>query len=234
VVDLTGKKFGKLTVVSQGPTPKSGKAVWYCECDCGNKPSKPVLGFSLKSGKTASCGCKYKKVGQAKVAKAAKDFPAKAAAVHGDGKYDYSRVFYAGNQSDVSIGCNTCGAYFPQTPNVHLKGGGCSTCAGYGFDPLAPAIFYYALLQLPSGLTAYMIGITNRTFEARYSAADRAHMDLIDFIEFPVGADALALETQLKQDNRHLLYTGEMPINKGNTEVYVVDIEPFERALEAA
>jgi len=71
-----------------------------------------------------------------------------------------------------------------------------------------------------------MIGITNRTFEKRYSANDRSHMTLLETFEFPVGAEALALETELKQNNKHLLYTGMMPIDKGNTEVFTANLLP--------
>ena len=79
----------------------------------------------------------------------------------------------------------------------------------------------------------FMIGITNKSFACRYSKKDHKHMTLIDSIEFPIGADALALESQLKQDNKHLLYLGDMPIDKGNTEVYKIDIKPFAVELAA-
>ena len=38
VIDLTGQRFGKLTVIGRAPTPKGGTsrhAFWYCNCDCG-------------------------------------------------------------------------------------------------------------------------------------------------------------------------------------------------------
>lgn len=53
--DLTGKRFGRLTVVSVSRMPKPGRHVWLCTCDCGG--SRAVAGVSLRSGKTASCGC---------------------------------------------------------------------------------------------------------------------------------------------------------------------------------
>jgi hypothetical protein len=57
--DLTGQKFGKLTVIKRGDnyiTP-SGKPVtmWLCNCECDNEIT--TAGYSLTSGKTASCGC---------------------------------------------------------------------------------------------------------------------------------------------------------------------------------
>lgn len=53
--DLTGKRFGRLTVVSRAENGKGGRARWLCRCDCGNK--RVVYGYSLKSGNTRSCGC---------------------------------------------------------------------------------------------------------------------------------------------------------------------------------
>lgn len=54
VKDLTGKKFGRLTVVEFAES-KNGRTYWLCECDCGNK--KIVRGAHLKNGDTVSCGC---------------------------------------------------------------------------------------------------------------------------------------------------------------------------------
>lgn len=52
--DLTGTRFGKLTVL--GPAKaKSGRPAWRCRCDCGNETV--VLGLNLASGRTKSCGC---------------------------------------------------------------------------------------------------------------------------------------------------------------------------------
>lgn len=55
LVDLTGQKFGLLTVVKRADRP--GKHVhWECDCACGG--SKMVSGDALKRGATTSCGCK--------------------------------------------------------------------------------------------------------------------------------------------------------------------------------
>ena len=55
LIDLTGQKFGRLTVITQGGKNQHGKIVWYCMCDCGQ--SGRVVGQSLRAGKTMSCGC---------------------------------------------------------------------------------------------------------------------------------------------------------------------------------
>lgn len=54
--DLTGQKFGKLTVIEYAGKAKDGHALWLCQCDCGSKPVK-VPSNSLKLKRTTSCGC---------------------------------------------------------------------------------------------------------------------------------------------------------------------------------
>lgn len=56
LTDLTGKQFGRLTVVSQAPHDvKLRRVRWHCVCSCGC--STIVFGLSLRSGHTKSCGC---------------------------------------------------------------------------------------------------------------------------------------------------------------------------------
>lgn len=57
IIDLTGQKFGKITVISfQG---SNHGANWNCICSCGK--SKVIRGSNLISGVTKSCGCITKK-----------------------------------------------------------------------------------------------------------------------------------------------------------------------------
>lgn len=58
LVDLTGQRFGRLSVVSREQNNKNNKAMWLCKCDCGNL--KTILGSHLTSGNTQSCGCQRK------------------------------------------------------------------------------------------------------------------------------------------------------------------------------
>lgn len=61
--DLTGNKFGKLTVIGlKDKNSKSDKLKWICKCDCGNTREICVTTYSLTSGKTKSCGCYQKEV----------------------------------------------------------------------------------------------------------------------------------------------------------------------------
>ena len=55
VINHTGLQFGRLTVLEQGESSPSGKAKWWCECQCGQ--TRLVFGSALKSGNTVSCGC---------------------------------------------------------------------------------------------------------------------------------------------------------------------------------
>lgn len=54
LVDLSGKRFGRLSVTRKGAT-KGGKAHWLCVCECGHEVI--VSGDSLRAGRTKSCGC---------------------------------------------------------------------------------------------------------------------------------------------------------------------------------
>ena len=64
LVDLTGHRFGKLTVIKRAEDilTKSGKKLvaWECKCDCGKKCV--IRSTNLKSGNTTSCGCVAKKI----------------------------------------------------------------------------------------------------------------------------------------------------------------------------
>lgn len=60
LIDLTGQRFGRLTVKERAgtyisPADLSKAATWLCECDCGN--TTVVLGRNLRTGGTKSCGC---------------------------------------------------------------------------------------------------------------------------------------------------------------------------------
>jgi hypothetical protein len=54
-MDLTNTKYGKLTVTARIGSDKNGQSLFQCSCDCGKE--KIVLGNSLKTKLTQSCGC---------------------------------------------------------------------------------------------------------------------------------------------------------------------------------
>ncbi len=65
LIDLTGKKFGRLMVIRRGyPDSRNGNARWLCRCGCGIE--KVIDGRSLRKGRTKSCGCLRKKLASEK------------------------------------------------------------------------------------------------------------------------------------------------------------------------
>jgi hypothetical protein len=57
--DLTGQRFGRLTVIKHIGSNKFNKSIFLCKCDCGNE--KIIIGSKLLNGETQSCGCYRKK-----------------------------------------------------------------------------------------------------------------------------------------------------------------------------
>ncbi len=58
-IDMTGQRFGKLTIIRQlnsdEHNDKSQLAIWECKCDCGNICY--FRGSDLRQNKIMSCGC---------------------------------------------------------------------------------------------------------------------------------------------------------------------------------
>lgn len=59
IKDLTGQKFGHLTVLEITNERRNRQVVWKCQCDCGNITY--VVGGALRNGHTQSCGCNWYK-----------------------------------------------------------------------------------------------------------------------------------------------------------------------------
>jgi hypothetical protein len=57
IKDITGKRFGKLTVLEYTDERIGGSVAWLCKCDCGN--IKKIKASSLKY--IESCGCVRKR-----------------------------------------------------------------------------------------------------------------------------------------------------------------------------
>lgn len=55
LIDLTGQRFCRLTVIGFAGKAKNGHSKWLCKCDCGNEVT--VSYEALKSGDSKSCGC---------------------------------------------------------------------------------------------------------------------------------------------------------------------------------
>lgn len=59
-IDLTGRTFGRWTVLSETPKPEGSKPTmqsqWRCQCSCGKIKERVQYG-GLVSGRSKSCGC---------------------------------------------------------------------------------------------------------------------------------------------------------------------------------
>ena len=53
--DLTGQRFGRLTVIAENGSNRYRQMTWQCLCECGNRIT--VVGHLLTGGHTKSCGC---------------------------------------------------------------------------------------------------------------------------------------------------------------------------------
>ena len=70
VIDLSGKTFGRLTVIGRNGSYKhknGSEAKWLCQCSCGNRVT--VLSSSLRAGRTQSCGCYMREINTSKATK---------------------------------------------------------------------------------------------------------------------------------------------------------------------
>lgn len=93
--DLTGQRFGRLTVVKKVPSPTTQtNARWLCACDCGGSTS--VFGTTLRSGAVKSCGCLKRELNRKQLTK------------HGDCSTRLAHIWY-GMRSRCN--CKTNGRY---------------------------------------------------------------------------------------------------------------------------
>ena len=54
-IDISGNKYGKLTVIEKVNKENKNITYWLCECECGNK--KTISKPNLTTGHSKSCGC---------------------------------------------------------------------------------------------------------------------------------------------------------------------------------
>lgn len=58
-IDLTGKKFGRWTVI-EFAFIENRVTYWKCQCECGT--IRNVSGYNLRKGKSKSCGCLHREL----------------------------------------------------------------------------------------------------------------------------------------------------------------------------
>lgn len=55
IVDITGRRFGRLVVIGDSGERRQRKVLWKCRCDCGGECL--AIGYQLKNGTVQSCKC---------------------------------------------------------------------------------------------------------------------------------------------------------------------------------
>lgn len=69
--DLTGKKFGKITVLRRGENYLSVKnkqsVIWICTCSCGRNGEFPIFAANLRNGRAISCkNCGFERLSRSR------------------------------------------------------------------------------------------------------------------------------------------------------------------------
>ena len=58
MVDLIGRRFGRLVVIAETERGRDRRRRWLCACDCGNTTITDTS--KLSTGNTRSCGCLHR------------------------------------------------------------------------------------------------------------------------------------------------------------------------------
>lgn len=69
-MDLTGQRFGRLTVIKEIDQGEHKQRKWLCRCDCGKELI--TRQSSLRNGSTRSCGCLRNEMGTEQLEEAKK------------------------------------------------------------------------------------------------------------------------------------------------------------------
>lgn len=135
---------------------------------------------------------------------------------------------YLNTAEPVLVRCMQCGHEWKKS--LEELEHGCPECRGPSrFDPLKPAILYYAKIATPYGSYLYKIGITNLSVEERFSG-DLHKIEILKIERFSIGSLAYDKERSILQRYRMYRYCGEPVLRTGNTELFKVDILGLENA----
>ena len=167
IIDITGQRFGKLTVIRRKENDKNDPikqrrlgAWWYCDCDCGTKDFI-AKGSYLRAGRVQSCGCYNKEAshdknmidltgqryGMLTVIEEVKDIRQSGSIIWkclcdcGNETYASSNSLRTGNK--VSCGCLS--SKNEQKIKNHLTNIGIKYISQYWFDDLRSTITNYVL-----------------------------------------------------------------------------------------
>lgn len=67
MIDLTGERFGRLTVIQPEGKNRHGSYMWLCRCDCGTM--KVLNSSELRRGNVNSCGCLSRELARERLTK---------------------------------------------------------------------------------------------------------------------------------------------------------------------
>lgn len=147
-------------------------------------------------------------------------------AVHGD-TYDYSKLNYYSNKTNVEIICHNHGSFF-QTPAEHKRGEGCPYCAKekYSWNNISfyknrKTILYYVKVN-----DLFKIGLTLKSTKSRFMSDVKNGVSVVEIKtwEYENGEDAYKKEQQILFENRKYRYYGEKVLNGGDSELFTKDV----------
>lgn len=61
-IDMSGKKYNRLTCIEKLEERQKGHIMWRFKCDCGKVIT--ARGGDVRQGKTVSCGCRTIEIGK--------------------------------------------------------------------------------------------------------------------------------------------------------------------------
>ena len=99
VHDLTGRRFGRVTVLEFVELNNNGGARWLCRCDCGTVFETNAA--NLVHGHTKSCGCYRSEISSRKAGIANKVWSVPVVAVINGKRYEFESIKSASRY----IGC---------------------------------------------------------------------------------------------------------------------------------
>ena len=129
----------------------------------------------------------------------------------------------------IEVECKYCGERLKATPDVFLsRTTSCSCITGGkiygGFKNYLPGILYYLKVEY-KGITAYKIGITNKSVKERYTANDLNKITILKEWHYAIGAEAREAEKKILKDFNVYRYKGiDLLDSGGNNELFDRDI----------
>ena len=170
-LDLTNKKFGKLTAIKKLPS-KKGKTYWLCRCDCGTE--KEVQTGHLTHGLITSCGATTCKI------QILKEYEKKCLICNKTFITNYNNRLYC---YECSPSQNENGASLYQKTKkraikhqlILYKGGKCEKC---GYNKCEGALQFHHINPQEKDFTISEININKNNFqmELLYKEVDKCRL----------------------------------------------------------